>query len=140
MRHMLRPVTFAELPGWADDDHAAALGAFRLSAREILSQGSGFSRDVINGGRRQHWLGICRAGFEPQPARHFFEAHFQPVRVEDEARPDGLFTGYYEPETEGSLMPSAAFPVPLYARAPDLVSLTEEERAVTALGFGRRIE
>ena len=136
---MLRAVTFKELPGWPDDDHAAALAAFRLSAQEILSQGSGFSRAVTHGGRSEHWRDLCSDALPPQPARQFFETHFQPVRVEDDARPDGLFTGYYEPETEGSLKPSAAFPVPLYARPPDLVRFTEEECAATGLSFGRRI-
>lgn len=137
---MLRPVTFAELPGWADDDHAAALVAFRLSAQEILTHGSGFSRAVIHGGGREHWLDACRSAFEPQQARHFFETHFQPVRVQDDARSDGLFTGYYEPEVEGNPEPGAAFPVPLYARPRDLQSFTEEDRAATGLSFGRRIE
>ena len=137
---MLRPVTFAELPGWAEDDHAAGLAAFRLSAQEILAEGSGFSRAALHGGRREHWLEICRIALKPQPARTFFEDHFRPVRVEDETRPEGLFTGYYEPEAEGSLERSAAFPVPLYARPPDLVHFTEEERAATALGFGRRVD
>ena len=136
---MLRPVRFAQLPGWADDDHGAALAAFRLSAQEILSQGAGFSRAVAHGGRREHWLEICRAAWAPQPARRFFESQFQPVRVEDDERPAGLFTGYYEPEALGSDERSAAFSVPLYARPSDLVSFTQEERAATALSFGRRI-
>jgi membrane-bound lytic murein transglycosylase A len=34
---------------------------------------------------------------------------------------DGLFTGYYEPELVGSRRRSAAFPIPLYRRPPDLV-------------------
>ncbi len=34
-----------------------------------------------------------------------------------------LFTGYYEIELEGSLVPSAAFPYPLYKRPPDLVDV-----------------
>ena len=34
-----------------------------------------------------------------------------------------LFTGYYEPVLQGSLVPSAEFPVPVYARPRDLVTI-----------------
>jgi len=38
-------------------------------------------------------------------------------------RGEVLFTGYYEIELEGSLVPSATFPYPLYKRPPDLVDV-----------------
>ena len=34
----MEPLLFTDLPGWADDDHAAALTAFRLSARRHLDR------------------------------------------------------------------------------------------------------
>src|SRR5262247_798645 len=38
-------------------------------------------------------------------------------------RGEVLFTGYYEIELEGSLVPSARFPYPLYKRPPDLIDV-----------------
>jgi len=49
-----------------------------------------------------------------------FEIVQSPGRDE---RGDILFTGYYEIELEGSLVPSAAFPYPLYKRPPDLADV-----------------
>src|SRR5262249_38543784 len=42
--------------------------------------------------------------------------------VADTAGPDGLFTGYYEPELRGSRVRTAAYAVPLYRPPRDLVS------------------
>lgn len=50
-----------------------------------------------------------------------FEVVQSPGRDE---RGEVLFTGYYDIELEGSLVPSAAFPYPLYKRPPDLVDGT----------------
>jgi peptidoglycan lytic transglycosylase A len=38
-------------------------------------------------------------------------------------RGEVLFTGYYEIELEGSVVPSARFPYPLYKRPPDLIDV-----------------
>jgi len=40
-----------------------------------------------------------------------------------DTRGEVLFTGYYEIELEGSLVPSAGFPYPLYKRPPDLIDI-----------------
>src|SRR5262245_38368502 len=48
--------------------------------------------------------------------------HFEVVQSPGrDERGEVLFTGYYEIELEGSLVPSTAFPYPLYKRPPDLV-------------------
>lgn len=106
----LKPVSFAEVDGWAADDHAAAFAALLKSCRkrsagdpackEALSLGEKVSRDV---------------------ARRFFETHYVPHRVE--GVPPGLVTGYYEPELEGSRERSGRFQVPVYGRPDDLVGV-----------------
>ena len=40
-----------------------------------------------------------------------------------DTRGEVLFTGYYEIELEGSLVPSAGYPYPLYKRPPDLIDM-----------------
>lgn len=55
-----------------------------------------------------------------QAIRERFQVLQSPGRDE---RGEVLFTGYYEIELEGSLVPSARFPYPLYKRPPDLVNV-----------------
>jgi peptidoglycan lytic transglycosylase A len=52
-------------------------------------------------------------------------------------RGEVLFTGYYEIELEGSLVPSARFPYPLYKRPPDLIDM-EANQGQTGSYYTRR--
>jgi len=135
----LERVSFDDLNGWHGDDGAAALDAFHRSCQEIIVHGNGFSRTARFGGSRSSWLETCRAALEAGDARHFFETYFRPYRVRDAAGPDGLFTGYFEPEVEGSTSASASFCVPLYRRPPDLVAFPDAVRARAGVAFGRLI-
>jgi membrane-bound lytic murein transglycosylase A len=136
----LERVSFADLEGWTHGDGAGALDAFRRSCQEIVAHGTGFSRQARFGGTRSAWLDTCRRALEAGDARHFFETRFRPYRVRDAERPEGLFTGYFEPEVEGSRTASACFNVPLYRRPPDLVSFPPDVRARSGLSYGRMIK
>ncbi|MFN4140632.1 murein transglycosylase A [Aestuariivirga sp.] len=136
---VLRSVAFADLPGWTVHDHEGASHALRRSCREILETGIGFSRPVRFGGTRSSWLDVCREAMDARNWADFFENRFRAFRVVDEEKPEGLFTGYFEPVVQGSRRPGGAFRVPLYRRPPDLVQFTEEERLRSGLAFGRRI-
>jgi membrane-bound lytic murein transglycosylase A len=98
---------FFALDGWAEDDHQAALVAFRATC------------DAINA---PDWESICSVaadtGDTPESARAFFELFFLPVMV---GTPPALFTGYYEPELAGSPVRTPRFAYPIYRRPPDLV-------------------
>ena len=107
------PVTFADLPGWADDDHLAAFKAFCASA---AATGGPAARRALD-----QAAGITTAA----QARAFFEAHFRPARILHDG-PRGLLTGYYEPIIEGSLQPSGSFTVPIYKRPADLENVVSE--------------
>ncbi len=137
---MLARQHFDDLPGWVSDDHGQALDAFRRSAREILASISGVHKPARFGGKRDAWLEYCRMSLERQDARRFFEDQFRPYRVQDEACPDGLFTGYFEPEVLGRRSPSQAFQIPLYRRPADLVALPSEGSLTTGLTFGRMVD
>src|SRR3989475_6313185 len=63
-----------------------------------------------------------------------FEVVQSPGRDE---RGEVLFTGYYEIELEGSLVPSARFPYPLYKRPPDLIDI-EANQGHTGSYYTRR--
>lgn len=124
----------SSLEGWQSHDHAAARQAFRLSCREMLEQGAGFGRPVRFGGSPSSWRNACLAAFEAGDARIYFERLFRAYHVHDPVRPEGLFTGYYEPEVEGSRSQSATFHVPIYRRPPDLVSFPHGEAGSPAYG------
>ncbi len=97
---------FEALDGWRDDGHAQALVAFLRTC------------DLIDA---PDWRPICAVAADvPQDdisARSFFELFFKPVIVGD---PPALFTGYFEPELEGSPIRSGRFQYPLYGRPPEL--------------------
>lgn len=119
----LTPLRFSDLEGWRDDDHAAAFAAFRRGA-VVCEQFPPKPRSIAIDTDRLAVL--LRASAEMSPtgdeARAFFEENFRPVAVEP---PDGSahFTGYYEPEVEGSLLRTTRFSVPLLKPPPDLVEI-----------------
>lgn len=101
-----RVLEFGELEGWDKDDHLAALNVFRDTC------------SLIEG---EDWSPPCRLAWDipdtREAARAFFELLFRPVLV---GAPPALFTGYFEPELDGSLTRTPRFTVPLYRRPPEL--------------------
>ncbi len=124
----LIPVSFTEIEGWAQDDHAAAFAALRRSCRKRPTSNQACP-DALDLGEK----------VDRKTARRFFETHYLPHRVEEEQ--PGLVTAYYEPEVKGSRVRDDAFQVPVYKRPDDLVQVTPDElRAFYNAGFsvGRR--
>jgi membrane-bound lytic murein transglycosylase A len=118
----LRPAGFNELSGWQDDDHAAALAAFRRGAAVLASHPPKRRASGLDAGALAAI--IARAAALPstlsaEEARLFFDAEFTPALIET----DAFFTGFYEPVVDGSRTPSPDFPVPLYRQPDDLVEI-----------------
>jgi membrane-bound lytic murein transglycosylase A len=137
---ILSAVSFAQIEGWADDDHGAALAAFHRSCDEILASGHGFERDVRFGGKRADWLRVCEKALESKSARQFFEDEFIALKVADPVRPEGLFTGYYEPEAEGSRTAGNGHDVPIYRKPDDLVGFGKAIEKQINLKYGRMVQ
>ncbi len=120
----LEPVSFENLNGWTEDDHAAALNAFASGADVIAGHPPKHRETGIDVAALSRRIVEARslAGADREAAREFFETAFQPCDVvsNDESP---FFTGYYEPVVAGSLTRSAAFAHPLYARPDDLVDI-----------------
>ncbi|GHG83040.1 murein transglycosylase A [Pseudodonghicola xiamenensis] len=95
---------FDELDGWAEDDHAAALSVFLETCPDMDDS---------------DWHSLCALGQQqkPESARAFFELFFRPVLITDGRDP--LFTGYFEPELEGSRVATPRFRYPLYRMPPE---------------------
>lgn len=82
-------VVLTSLPGWEEDDHAAALAAYLKTAKpEDPAR-------AITADAARDWLA------------HSFVA--QPIAT------DALLTGYFEPEYPGATEPSGPFNAPVYA-------------------------
>jgi membrane-bound lytic murein transglycosylase A len=121
----LTPASFAELPGWAAEAHAAALPGLLRSCQaeakrppeQLLAPGIPTHRGDL--------AAPCDAAAALPPgddaaARAFFETWFQPHAVSNNGAVEGLFTGYYEPELDGARSAGARFRVPLYRLPPEL--------------------
>ena len=132
----LRQITFSNIKGWNNDDHAAALAAFKRSYDEMRKTAHGFKREALCGGTLQDWLAIPETAFDTKDPRAFFQTYFTPCEVRDPVRPEGLFTGYYEPEAKGSLTRSNEYQVPIYRKPRELVALDAESQKTTGLAYG----
>src|SRR4051812_24073295 len=125
-RSVLSRISFSEISGWRDDDHAAAHRAFLTGALLIAESAPKTRRLGIDGVALQivARAAIAEGDLDRQRARKFFERWFLPYRIEA----SGFVTGYYEPEVEASRERKGRFTVPLYRRPADLVEVSEAER------------
>lgn len=94
----------SSLPGWSEENHAAALAAFREGC---AAAGNSILAAPCNELR-------TTAVADP---RGWLEARFVAVPVGGE----GLLTGYYAPEHEARAQPDAEFSAPVRSRPADLV-------------------
>jgi membrane-bound lytic murein transglycosylase A len=101
----------AELPGWNDEDHAAALAAFQA--------GCGVAHDpaFYDACLRGRQLGAAGEA----ASRRFFETHFEVAPIGG----DGVLTGYFVPEYEARDLPTPPFTAPVRSRA----GATSDDRA-----------
>jgi len=90
-------LSFDDLNGWELDNHAEALDVFLNTCPDM---------------RDPDWQSLCALAQQKPDAKAFFELLFRPVMIEDGKR--ALFTGYFEPELNGSLTPTTRYRYPLY--------------------------
>lgn len=131
------PVSFAannwsELSGWSGDDVAQALPAFvksctRMAQNQPDSAPLDPSAQGADFGRVGDWRPLCRQAAalpasDQNAARRFFERSFLPMLVASRGNSHGLFTGYWEPEVDGSRTRGGPYQFPVYRAPPDLVA------------------
>ncbi len=95
-------LSFEELDGWEVDDHSAAFSVFQNTCRDM---------------KGADWKALCAYASQNPDPKAFFELFFRPVQIEDGK--DAMFTGYFEPELEGSRYRSARYRFPVYAMPPE---------------------
>lgn len=96
-------LSFSDLKGWDSDDHDAALKVFQNTCVDI---------------DRPEWQNLCALATSQPNGKTFFELFFRPVVVNSEET--ALFTGYYEPELNGSRYPTSTYRFPLYKLPPEV--------------------
>ena len=135
-------VDWAALPGWTDDDVAAAWPAFRVGCPALLAAPA----------TKPAWQRVCDLGADVDPrqpgaVRAFFQRHFTPYAVRGaDGRDTGMVTGYYEPLLLGSRARTARFGIALYAPPDDLLTVDLaalypelKDKRVRARVEGRRV-
>lgn len=124
-----RPITFSNLPGWMEDDLSKALLPLSRSCKTLLKK---HRENWFNGkqfaGRVRDWIPACNSIPKNESAnetsRAYFKKWFQAYEVFSHGVSRGLFTGYFEPNLQGSLEEYGEFTVPIYNRPNDLILVT----------------
>ena len=128
-RFSLTAAPFDRLHGWAEDRLSAAVPVFLKSCARLLALRDTAAIDpiprVADFGRVGDWRELCLAAAAVPPgddaaARVFFESFFVPLSVTDYRQSEGLFTGYFEIELNGSRRRNGRYQTPIYRRTPDL--------------------
>ena len=128
---VLEPVAFDDLPGWTEDPVEDALPALRRSCLRMRFLGPAREiRPIEQGGTVADWLPFCDVVLEIEEGaaaastlRSALQEHLAAFAVRNNARDEGLFTGYYEPTLQGSRRRTTRYRYPLYLRPRDIVSV-----------------
>lgn len=96
-------IKFSDLDGWESDDHSAALEVFRSTCIDL---------------KGPEWTSLCALATSEPEAKQFFELFFRPVVISPDET--ALFTGYFEPELNGSRFRGGQYQYPLYRKPPEI--------------------
>ncbi|WP_120500003.1 murein transglycosylase A [Roseovarius sp. EL26] len=120
-------LSFKDLESWESDDHDQALSAFLMTCKDL---------------KDPDWQSICALAQQSPDAKQFFELLFKPVVIGDGI--EALFTGYFEPELNGSLSPGGKYKYPIYRKPPEIpyesLWLTRREIETGPVMKGRGLE
>ena len=114
----LQAARWNELPGWGDDDLAAAWPTFLLSCRALVSRP-----------QWPQWKSVCEeakglASPSTAAVRRFFESRLQPwLLTNADGTTSGLITGYYEPLLRGSRTRGKPYLQPVLGVPADLLTI-----------------
>jgi membrane-bound lytic murein transglycosylase A len=119
---------FEDLQGWEHDNHQAALETFRNTCGDLDDP---------------DWSALCGVAHDAKDARQFFELFFRPILITDQTD-EALFTGYFEPELDGSPVRTSRYKYPVYAMPSEARRvrpwLTRREILTSGVMSGRGLE
>src|SRR5580700_6000461 len=122
----LTAVQFSAVPGWSEDHLSAAIPPLRLECTKLAGLpdnaplgGEGAAAQL--GGTAGQWRSLCTAAAGLPPgddaaARAMLEQALQPYAISGSAQPQGLFTGYYEPQVDGAMQRGGRYQTALLGR------------------------
>ncbi len=114
----LQLAKWSDLPGWQEDELAAAWPAFLHSCRALAARP-----------QWPQWKSVCEqakglAGPSTPAIRQFFETRLQPWRLHNpEGTTNGLITGYYEPLLRGARTRGKPYLQPVLGVPADLLTI-----------------
>jgi membrane-bound lytic murein transglycosylase A len=104
----LQMSTFNELPNWEDENYFNALDSFVNSCK------SNKTKDI--------YKELCSKAASATDPKKFLTAEFVPYKISiPQSEEEGLLTGYYEPQLNGSLTKKEPYVYPIYKTPNDLV-------------------
>ena len=107
---------FENVPGWGADNFAESWPAFLESCKVLYTRGREW-RDLCSRARQV-------SGSNAAAIRTFYEREFAAYQIrDDDRRTDGVVTGYFEPELNGSRRYGAPFIYPVYGQPDDMLYL-----------------
>ena len=128
----LTPVAFDAVPGWRQDRLTEALPALRRECAVLRAMAPdaslGGAPVVPHGAHPADWARLCTAAdamrtADPDAVRNMLERELRPYQIADHGQPEGLFTGYYEPQLDGALRRGGRYQTPLLRRPADLIQV-----------------
>ncbi|WP_232429410.1 murein transglycosylase A [Noviherbaspirillum autotrophicum] len=114
-KELLKPTTFAALPGWGKDDLRDAWAPFLASCAALA--------------KKPEWREPCAVARDvdagkDKAIRAFFEAFLVPHQVINPDGSDtGLVTGYYEPLLRGARKRGGPYQIPLHRAPEDMLTI-----------------
>ena len=126
----LKPVLWSSVTGWKQDALHEVLPALEKSCAVFLKRGKSqqIHDDYAMYGTYDDWRPFCEALTLTPPApehmQRFLEDYLTPHQVRTPGifgKKRGVFTGYYEPDMQGSLTKSEEYQTPLYRKPDDVL-------------------
>lgn len=120
---------FSHLDGWEQTDLRESFQTFQVSCRTLLRRPAEANvGSLVIPLSAQDWQQACQAALKMQkdPSQNqvklFFEIWFTPVTFYQKEPVRGLFTGYYMPLLQGSLVKTSEFNIPIYGPPNNLIT------------------
>jgi len=142
---------YQSVPGWGQADFTNALISFQRGCSRILDKNPGEQLHARREfGMAGDWYAPCAvAGATPvlnsATSRAFFESEFLPVDVSAGLTPEGMITGYYQPEIQARRVKDAVYSEPILTEPSSANVLTLprsqiNETTSTVIAYGRPID
>jgi len=102
-RMTLEKAGLGDLKGWEEANHEKSLEAFRITCNRF-DELKDIYKNKWPAGKAKDWRNVCQRArdIRDSKAKFFFESNFTPYAVGNNHKRDGIFTGYYVPELNGS--------------------------------------